>query len=201
MATSINSILATISVINNGTIGTIVEMTTTPNWASVSAKKNPYLHRVVKHTRITNVGLGICYTNVVESHAERNGVDTNNEPYIPAEPKGMHYPTDNEGNIITRKYLISNSNPNQYYLNLVYRGNENTTSTFYLDGVEVTDSAVLADIKAHIKVSAPSTKQTNYGVADEDIVIVNRPKFENIVCIKQGNKVYSRGYLIEKLAQ
>lgn len=201
MATSINSILATISVINNGTMGTIVEMTTTPNWVSVSAKKNPYLHRVVKHTRITNIGLGICYKNVVESHAERSGVDTDTTPYIPSEPKGMHYPTDSEGNIVTRKYLISNSNPNQYYLNVVYRGNENLSSTFYLDGVEVTDSAVLADIKAHIKVSAPSTKQTNYGVAEEDIVIVNRPKFENIVCIKQGDKIYSRGYIIEKLAQ
>ncbi len=194
-----NIILATLSLISNGNYSS-VEMSTTPDWKSKSAKKNKYLNRVVKHTRIGRVGLGLCYTNVVESHAERSGVDTRATPYIPNAPKGMHYPTDSEGNITTYRYLISDSNPNQYYLNVVYRGNESKDVTYYLDGIKVTDKEILEDIKAHINVPKECAKQREYGIASEDVVIVNRPKFQNIVSIRQGEIVYERGYVIESIA-
>ena len=189
--TTNNRILATLSTIANGTMGVVVTMATEPTWKSV---KSPYKGRVIKHTRISNVGLGVCYKSVVESHAERSGVD---DEYIAEAPKGMHYPTDDSGNITTRKYLISNSNPEQLYLNLVYRGNENVSKVYYLDGVLVEDIAVIADIESYIRVSSAPKKQLNYGVAFEDRVLVNRPKFENILTITQGGtKVYTRQEIV-----
>ena len=91
------------------------------------------------------------------------------------------------------KYLISDSNPNQLYLNLVYRGNETKKIYYTLDGVEVVDDAIVNDIKSHIRPPYKSKKQLEFGVADEDLIIVNRPKFENIVSISQGeSRVYQR---------
>ena len=185
--TTNNRILATISTIANGTMGVVVEMATEPTWKSV---KSPYKGRVTKHTRIANVGLGVCYTNVVESHAKHNGVT---EEYIADAPKGMHYPTDDSGKITTHKYLVSNSNPEQLYLNLIYRGNESVSREYYLDGVLVDDIAVIADIESYIRVSSAPKKQLDYGVSYDERVVVNRPKFENILSITQGgDKVYVR---------
>lgn len=178
-----NAVLATINAINNGAMGVVVEMTTTPTWQS---KKNPYYGRVIKHTRIANIGLGVAYTNVVESHSNSD------ESYIPDAPKGMHYPTNGVGKVVTRKYLISNTNPDQLYLNLVYRGNESVKKHYVLDGVIVTDSAVIADIESHIRPSYASKKQLDYGVPMERIVMVNRPKFENIALITFGDRVVYR---------
>ena len=187
--TTNNRILATLSTIANGTM-VVVEMATEPSWKSV---KNPYKGRVIKHTHIANVGLGICYTNAVESHAKRSGVV---DKYIPDAPNGMHYPTkvgkDGKVEIATYQYLISDNNPNQLYLNLVYRGNEKKDIYYTLDGVRVEDETLLEDIKSHIRPPYKSKKQSNFGVADKDIIVVNRPKFENIVMIKQGVREYRR---------
>lgn len=177
-------ILKTINTIKSGTMGAVVTMQTIPSWKSVKASFNPYLGRVEKRTRIANCGLGVSYVNAVESHAEQCGVDTSATPYIPSAPKGMHYPSKEE-----YRYLVSNTNEEQMYLNIIYRGNESVTNEFYLDGVLVTDKEIEADIWAHIRTSAPCTKQTSYGVAEERVVNVNRPKFQNIISITQGERV------------
>lgn len=183
-ANTINSaILATINSISNGTLGVIVEMATEPTWASV---KSPYRGRVIKHTRIANASLGLSYENCVMSHAKVEGVDVANEPYIPNAPKGMHY----EGN--NHRYLVSNTNEEQMYLNILYRGNESVSQKYYLDGKLVEDEEVLADIKSYIRQSKPCGKQVAYGVSEGNTIKVNRPKFENIVLIQQGDKVYRR---------
>lgn len=190
--TTNNRILATLSTIANGTMGVVVEMATEPTWKSV---KSPYKGRVVKHTRIKDVGLGVCYGNAVESHAKRSGVV---EKFIPDAPKGMHYPTkigkDGKEEIATYQYLISDSNPNQLYLNLVYRGNETKEVYYTLDGIKVVDDTIVNDIMSHIRPPYKSKKQLEFGVADKDLIVVNRPKFENIVSITQGeSRVYQRG--------
>lgn len=177
-------ILNTIDTIKSGTMGVIVTMQTIPTWKSVKASLNPYLGRVEKHTRIANCALGICYTNAVQSHAEQCGVDTSATPYVPSAPKGMHYPSADE-----HKYLISNTNEEQMYLNIVYRGNECVKTEFLLDGEVVTDKQIEADIWAHIRTSTPCAKQTDYGVAEDMVVNVNRPKFQNILSITQGVRV------------
>lgn len=177
-------ILNTINAVKAGTMGVVVTMQTIPTWKSVKVSLNPYLGRVEKRTRIANCALGVSYVNVVESHAERSGVDTSATPYVPSAPKGMHYPSAEE-----HRYLISNTNEEQMYLNIVYRGNEDVKVEFILDGVVVEDSAVIADIKEHIRPSKPSDKQIAFGVAEENAVAVNRPKFQNIVSITQGERV------------
>ena len=188
-----NLVLATINAIGSGQQGVVVEMTTIPTWQS---KKNPYYGRVIKHTRIANIGLGICYKNVVESHS-----DNKEEDFVPSEPRWGHYPKDSKGKIITRKYLISNTNPNQLYLNLVYRGNEKVTKEYILDGVLVTDQSVVADIESYLVVRQPSKKQLEHGVPKNKIVIVNQPKFENIAVITHGDKVvYKRADIVYSIA-
>lgn len=188
-----NLVLATINAIGGGQQGVVVEMATAPNWQS---KKNPYYGRVIKHTRIANIGLGVCYKNVVESHS-----DNKEEDFVPAEPRWGHYPTDSKGKIITRKYLISNTDPNQLYLNLVYRGNEKVTKEYILDGVLVIDKSVVADIESYLVVRKPSKKQLEHGVPQDKIVIVNQPKFENIALITHGDRVvYKRADIAYSIA-
>lgn len=177
-------VLGAINAVKAGTMGVVVTMQTIPTWKSVKASLNPYLGRVEKRTRIANCALGICYTNAVQSHAEQCGVDTSATPYVPSAPKGMHYPSAEE-----HKYLVSNTNEEQMYLNICYRGNESVTNEFYLDGALVEDSAVIEDIWAHIRTSTPCAKQTTYGVAEDMVVKVNRPKFQNILSITQGERV------------
>lgn len=179
-----NRVLDTINNINNGAVGVVVEMMTIPTWAS---KKNPYFGRVVKHSRIANIALGLCYTNVVESHS-----DNKEEPYIPNAPKGMHYPTNEKGKITTYKYLISDKDTNQLYLNLIYRGNESVTKEYILDGQVVTDSAVVADIESYIRTSSYCKKQLEHGVSQKKIVLVNRPMFQNVTLITHGERVVYR---------
>lgn len=178
-----SAILSVINTISNGTLGVVVEMTTEPTWASV---KSPYRGRVIKHTRITNASLGLSYENCVMSHAKADGVDVASEPYIPNAPKGMHYVGDN------RRYLVSNTNEEQFYLNILYRGNENVSQKYYLDGVLVEDAEVLADIQSYIRQSKPCGKQIAYGVSEGNTIKVNRPKFENVALIQQGERVYRR---------
>ena len=195
------TILGTINAITAGQIGVTIEMLTEPTWRSKVASKNPYLGRVMKHTRITNSSLGLNYSNCVTAHAERNGTDIDSVgKYIPLAPKGMHYPTDKNGNISNYRYLISDKDDNQLYLNILYRGYENVTTTYYLDGIEVTDKEILSDIKEHIRPPYSNNRQTAYGVSEDDTISVNRPKFQNIVAIRQGEIVYERGYIIESLA-
>lgn len=195
------SILATINAITAGQIGVTIEMATEPTWCSKVASKNPYLGRVIKHTRIVNSSVGLCYSNCVTAHAERNGTDIESVgKYIPLAPKGMHYPTDKNGKISNYRYLISDKDDNQLYLNILYRGYEDVTTSFYLDGVKVEDSTVLEDIKSHIRPPYTNNRQTAYGVAEDDTIKVNRPKFQNIVSIRQGEIVYERGYVIESIA-
>jgi hypothetical protein len=77
---------------------------------------------------------------------------------------------------------------------LVYRGNESKEVYYTLDGVKVVDDTILNDIKSHIRPPYKSKKQLEFGVADKDLIVVNRPKFENIVSITQGeSRVYQRG--------
>ena len=195
------TMLATINAITAGQIGVTIEMATEPTWRSKVASKNPYLGRVIKHTRITNSSLGLRYSNCVTSHAERNGTDIESKgKYIPLAPKGMIYPTDKNGKISNYRYLISDKDDNQLYLNILYRGYEDVSTTYFLDGVKVEDSAVLEDIKSHIRPPYTNNRQTAYGVAEDDTIKVNRPKFQNIVAIRQGEIVYERGYLIESIA-
>ena len=179
-------------VINNitaGALGVVVEMQTTPNWLSVVASKNPYLGRVTKRTRIANCALGLSYANCVTAHAERSGeVDA---PYAPLAPKGMHYEGEN------RRYLASDKVVDMYYLNILYRGNECVSNEFLLDGEVVTDKQIEADIWAHIRVSTTPKRQIEYGVAEEDTIKVNRPKFENITHISWGKIEYYRDRVVE----
>lgn len=194
------TILATINAITAGQIGVTIEMLTEPNWRSKVSAKNPYLGRVLKLTRITNSSVGLRYSNCVTSHAERNGIDIESVgKYIPLAPRGMHYPAEN-GKISNYRYLISDKDDNQLYLNILYRGYEDVTTTFYLDGVKVEDNAIIEDIKAYIRPPYSNNRQIAYGVAEDDTILVMRPKFQNIVAIRQGENVYERGYVIESIA-
>ena len=182
-----NSLEMVANAIVGGQMGVILKTETEPTWASVRASLNPYLNRVKKLTTYSNVGFGCQYGNVVKSHAEKCGVDTKANPFVVSERKGMH--PKYEGN---PRIFVGNSNPEQHYLVVVFRGNETKKTEWLLDGKLVTDQDVIADIKAHIRQSKPSAKQLAYGISNEEIVNTISVKFENVVLLKQGDKVYNR---------
>ena len=180
----INEIEKVANAIKGGQMGVVIAYDVEPTWASV---KSPYKGRVRKLTTVSNCGFGIRFENVVESHAERCGVDTEKNPYNVAPRNGMHFKY--EGN---PRFCVGNKNTEQHYLILVYRGNECKSTQWMLDGKVVTDEAIISDIKSFIRKPSDSKKQSAYGVTAEEQVVTISPKFENITLIKQGNNIYER---------
>lgn len=175
--------------IQGGQLGIKIVTDTEPAWKSKVASKNPYLGRVRKVSTYTDAGFGCEYRNTVESHAKRSGVDTKKTPFVVQPRKGMHRKyADNP------KIWVSDTNPNQQYIAVVFRGNEKDTIDWYLDGVRICDSSVIADIKSHIRPKSTPKNQLNYGVAEEDIVPTISVKFENVVELSHGSRAkYLRG--------
>ena len=167
-----------------GQFGVVVVINTIPTWKSVH---NPYVNRVRKITKISNCGFGVRYENVVESHATQCGIDTTETPFVVEKRKGMHPKYDNNC-----KIFVSDKDENQHYLSLVFRGNESKDVQYTLDGVLVEDPMLRKDIESYIRPPYISKKQIAYGVSKDKVVKTISPKFENIVYLGQGNKVYRR---------
>lgn len=153
---------------------------TIKNQPKMNKRNNPYLDRVECMTVYHNCQLGCSYQNSVDASLGRCGIDSE---FIAEKPKGMHF-TDDNGII-----LQSDTNDTLYVRIQMYSTTK-VTKTYYLDGVEVTDPQILEEIKSFIPQSKPSQKQENAGLSEDKQVIVRSIKLENVLSIKQGDRVY-----------
>lgn len=142
------------------------------------ANRNPYLGRVTKVTTFTHVTFCCSYGNAVNNEREREGLDAD---FVPTSPHGMvwvDYPY----------YLQSTKDPNTHYLNLEWykKGNCIIRSVLLVDGKVATETQ-LQEIAKWVTPRKDSGK--SQGVANP--ILVNRPKFANVLYVGQGARVWT----------
>ena len=165
-----------VSTLTKGTFGIVIETETEPRMRKTD---NPYFGRVTKRSRIVNVAIGYDYENVVNNRREREGKAAD---FVSDKPKGKHwveFPT----------ILASDKDEGQQYLRTTMRANTKPTSVFLLDGKVVEDATAIEQIKSFIQ---SSYKPQNQGLEEGNEVIVRDYKFESVVRITQGEKVWEK---------
>lgn len=134
--------------------------------------------RIRAITRYTNISFQRNYENACTNRADTT------EKYIAEKPKGMSWVNGLEGIL-----LVSDTDPNKFYLRI--NENKNTThhTTYFIDGKEATAEEV-AIIKEHLpKRNNICKKQLDFGIAEDDMVVVKSISLENIASIKFGQKM------------
>ncbi len=172
---TIKSVADFCNVINKGTFGVQLLAVTEPK---MNKRNNPYFGRVQKATYIANIALGYDYENVVNARLIKQGLEPT---FKSVAPKGTRFISD---------FMLEKiSDPSVTYLRTTMQGSTSEKHCYYLDGVEVTDKALLNEILSWIPTPSKSAKQSSHGL-DENQVVVRNFTTSNIVCLKQGNKVY-----------
>ena len=162
-----------------GSFGIVITMKTEPKMRKTN---NPYVGRVKKISRYTNVAVGVSYSNTIENRVER--ATGEKIEYQADAPKGMSFLVDN---II----LVSDEKPDQKYLRFQWRKNTTVESLYELDGKVVESEEEIAAIKSFIpERNHYCCKQAEAGVSEEDMVFPQSVKLQNILSIKQGDKVW-----------
>ena len=163
--------------IARNTFGVCVVLETIPRMRKTA---NPFIGRVTKVTRYSNVALGRDYYNTIGNKLDK--LDLAKCEVEHEKPKGMtwlDYPY----------FLVSDKDDTQIYLRLTLNKNTHIVSEYYLDGVLATDDEV-ALIKTFIQSSGSSAKQTALGIDDDEQVKPFSPKVEGIKCLWQGDKKF-----------
>ena len=172
---TIQSVADFCAVINKGTFGVQILSVTEPK---MNKKGNPFFGRVKKATYLSNVALGYNYENVVNNRLEKQGLEPT---FKSVAPKGTRFISD---------FMLEKiSDPSVTYLRTTMQGSTTEKHSYYLDGVEVTDPNLLAELMVWITLPTKSAKQSEHGL-DENQVVVRNFTTSNIVCLKQGSKVY-----------
>lgn len=173
MATTLVSFVQTL---RKGTLTTIVT-NTEPRMRKTD---NPLFGHVRKQTTFNHIVLGVDYGTSVNNKSERVG---NGEHIEVEKPNGKSW-------VIPQLILKSDKDENQLYLRTTKRKTTIAESFYLVDGRPATEQEV-AIIKQFLQAPAPSKKQAELGIAEEDQVEVRDFKVENILAIKQGAKKWS----------
>lgn len=185
---------------NNGEFGSKILTATTPSWRATT--NNPYviirkdgrkvierIERVVKYTYYNGGAMiGGNYTNQVKTQIVK--VDGDVKAWETESMRGTEW--------IQYPYIMQNiKNNEQKYLRITLRHNAPTPKVVYfLDGRMVTDKAIIEDIKSWLKPHYESTKQAEFGIADENQVRPLNPKIENILYLyHDGQEIGKKEYL------
>jgi hypothetical protein len=142
---------------------------------------NPYLGHVWRLTTYKNAMLGVDYGNAVNAQLERV-VGADAPQYEVEKAKGMHRYDD--------FFMQSDKDENQLYLTIIeYKGTSTHESIMLLDGQPCT-----AEQENSISVFIPNRKegckkQEDAGLSREQQRKINRPKTQNVLYIKQGERV------------
>lgn len=136
--------------------------------------------RTTKTTRYTNLSFQRNYANACTNRAEDNST-----PYIAEKPKGRSWVEGLEGIL-----LVSDTDPNKFYLRVSENKNTTRQTTYFVDGNEATAEEV-AIIKEFLptKKTYVCQKQIENGIAEDNQVIVKDFCVDNIVSIQFGKKV------------
>lgn len=154
---------------------------TTLTEPKMNKRNNPYYGRVTKKSVITGVRTGVSYSNCVDASLGRNNIDD----HINTEkPFGKSW-------VVVNKILVSDKDSNQFYLRTSWdKSTKVQSSALYLDGQEVTDTDILADIKSFMPKPSESKKQATLGLTGQEQISIKDYKFESIQEIKCGDKVW-----------
>lgn len=165
--------------INKGTFGIVMVAMTDPS--GMRKTNNPYVGRVKKVTKTTNVALGYDYVNYIKSKLAKEGLTTD---YVSQKPNGKSW--------YNHPYiLVSDKDSTKHYLRCYYRPNTQTKVVWLVDGREATKEEI-EEIKTFIPSKPMSKVQESLGLTEENEVICRDYTFDNIILLKQGDKVYNR---------
>ena len=176
---SIENLTEFVQSLVKGSFGIVIVTKTEPKMRKTN---NPYFGRVRKITRYTNAAVGVSYSNTIENRVER--ATGEKIEYQAEKPKGMTF-------VVANLILVSDTNPDQHYLRFQRRKNTTVETLYELDGKVVESEEEVAAIKSFIpQRDTYCCKQAEAGVSEEDMVCPQSVKFENILSIKQGDKVW-----------
>ena len=182
-----NSVSEFVQNVSRGTFGITLIAVTEPK---MNKRGNPFYGRVKKATYMSNVALGYDYENVVNARLERKGEEGTFQAEKPNGKSWDVYPF----------ILQSDKDESIKYLRCTMRPNTATKTIYILDGEIVKDAETILAIKDWLPKSAPSVKQTESGLSDDEQVIVRDYKLDGILCLTQGEKVFNRIGLIDAIS-
>lgn len=167
-----------INSLGNGRYFTLTTLTE----PKMNKRNNPYYGRVTKKSVITGVRTGVSYERCVDASLLRNDIDNH---IVTEKPFGKSWVTIN-------KILVSDKYPNQFYLRTSWdKSTKVQSSVLYLDGQELTDTDILAEIKSFMPKPSESKKQTDLGLTGQEQISIKDYKFESIKEIKCGEMIWN----------
>ena len=156
---------------------------TTLTEPKMNKRNNPFYGRVTKKSVVTGLRTGVSYTNCIDASLSRNNID---EHFVTEKPFGKSW-------LVVNKILMSDKDSNQFYLRTSWdKSTKVQSSTLYLDGQEVTDADILAEIKSFMPKPTESKKQATLGLTGQEQISIKDYRFESIKEIKCGNLVWKK---------
>lgn len=142
---------------------------------------NPFIDRVKKVSVYKNAMLGCSYENVVNARRENEGKSADFDAQA---PKGK--------TIFNKFFYQSIKELSTFYLKIIfYKSQTRVESSYLVDGRPATDQEI-QEIKTFMP--KPSSSAQYQGLEAEDEVKIVAPKWDNVLQIKQGDKViFERG--------
>ena len=143
---------------------------------------NVYYGRVKKISVYKNAMIGCSYGNVVNARRESEGKATDFEAQAP------------KGKTFFNKFFYQNTKDIEtFYLKIIfYKSQTRVESSFLVDGRPATDQEI-QEIKGFMP--KPSSSAARQGLEAEDEVKIVAPKWDNVLQIKQGDKVIFERWL------
>lgn len=190
-----NSIEDFANVLNKGTFGMYVATLTDKRMnkypcgcGRVAGTENPYEGRVKNLAVYMNAATGVNYYAIVKGECEREGIKFTDDEFAAAFPKEGTYCESADDNKL-RNVIMENPANGQRYLRL-YDGRKPTKVMYFtlVDDVICTDAKVLAEIARYTPAHSGSKKQEALGIAN--LVGVKQPKIENVLFMRQGDKMW-----------
>lgn len=132
----------------------------------IGGKKNPYNGRLFSLTLMSGIQIGANYENAVNNRTEDKNFIAESLPW--GEWMRPNYLISHKGNVYLRAYKTKSSK---------------TEISYYLDGALVEDEKTIKDIKANIRNSTESKRQSEIGISEKEQV---KPFTTNVSNIKSA---------------
>ena len=174
-----DNIINQVSATKKATFGVEIITETIP---AMRKTNNPFVGRVTKVTHYIDGVLGVDYQNTVNRHLAKNGLEAN---YQSEAPKGKKH--------FNAFFYQSLNDEDVFYLKIGIYPNTITTSTYFVDGHEATQSELEA-LKPFLQTKSNNVqKQADAGLTIENQYHIVAPKASNVVRIWKGKQtIYQR---------
>lgn len=168
-----NDIFDFINAFRNGTFGSVLVADTEPTMRKTN---NPYVGRVRKVCRLSNIAIGYSYETYVNARRLRENLSAD---FKACPLQWGEWKKNYENVVLTHK--------GEDYLRVTMLPNTNVEVTYMVDGRVATESEI-NEIKSFLSKSSSSRQ----GLTNE--VIVRAYKVSNIVSLTQGEKRYEKPF-------